>query len=192
MESKLDTKILRLCQRPGTESFEEGFRLLYAKYKDLVYRVAFRVTGNSADALDAAQEAFILIYRKIQNFKFKSKLSSWIYRVSVNSAIDTCRRRKKKEFCFVDISEEGQVCFLDKSDGGPCPSFKEEHGRVGFQRMLSVLSPKLRVVVVLRYLEELSYSEIAETLQLAIGTVKSRLSRAHLAIGEYLKGNSFR
>jgi RNA polymerase sigma-70 factor (ECF subfamily) len=186
MKLHSDNEILKLCRRPGTEAFEEGFRLLYVKYKDLVYRVSLRVTGNATDALDAAQETFIQVYKKLGSFKFNSKFSSWLYRISVNCSIDICRKRKKKESFFVDIGSCSQIfnenAFIETVTRERC-----KDPNVNFQGMLSVLSPKLRVVVVLRYLEGLSYSEIAETLQIAIGTVKSRLSRAHLAIGHFLK-----
>jgi len=186
MEVDIDKKILRLCRTPGTLGFEEGFRLLYDRYKDLVYRVSFRITCNSADALDAAQESFILVYKNLNGFNLKAKLSSWLYRIAVNSAIDICRKRKRKESCFVDILDQQNGLFVEGN------SMKErgDQGREDlfeFQRILSILSPKLRVVVVLRYLENLSYYEVAEMLSLPVGTVKSRLSRAHLAIGSYLK-----
>jgi len=186
MDESLDLKIVRLCRIPGTSGFEEGFRLLYDAYKDLVYRVSLRITCNSADALDAAQETFILIYKNINNFNLKSKLSSWLYRIAVNSAIDICRRRKRKESCFVDISDEPSALFFEERFLFESDEPRRE-GLFDFQKILSVLSPKLRVVVVLRYLENLSYGEVAEMLNLPVGTVKSRLSRAHLAIGSFLK-----
>jgi len=184
-----DGEILRFCKRPGSEAFEEGFKMLYSKYKDLVYRVCYRVAGNSADAMDAAQDAFIQVYKNLSGFQGNSKFSSWLYRVAVNCAVDICRKRKRNEAVFVDI--EGSQEFFDSNALLPNEGRKPDLGSESeFLEMISGLSPKLRLVTILRYLEGLTYSEIAEALQVAVGTVKSRLSRAHLAIGANLKAKA--
>lgn len=162
-----------------------AFGKLVQKHYEMVYAVAYGVLGNREEALDATQEVFIKVFREIGKFQGQSKFKTWLYRVSINSAIDACRRRRPTE-----PIEEGAVFETQSPSPREQASQEEVHELV--RKALGLLNPEHRAVLVLREWHELSYEEIAQTLQLEIGTVMSRLfyARKKLAelIGTKLKG----
>ena len=83
-----DAELVIVCQRTRATSLEGEYRKLYDRFKDRVYNVCFRITGNPSDALDASQEAFGIVFRRITEFRFESRFSSWVYRIAVNASID--------------------------------------------------------------------------------------------------------
>lgn len=195
MKADPDRELVRTCQATEPCGLEGAFRALYEQYRDRVYNVCYRITGNSSDALDAAQETFGILFRKVGEFRFESKFSSWVYRIAVNASIDLRRRANSRWVASLDAIREGDGTdgdvggHLDLSDelgNGPmvAASKRELEGEV--QRAILRLSPKMRVITILRYVEDLSYEEIAETLQISLGTVKSRLARAHQALDREL------
>jgi RNA polymerase sigma-70 factor (ECF subfamily) len=186
-----DATLVQACQAAlataGQPGLEGPFRALYDQYKDRVYNVCFRISGNAPDALDASQETFGILFRKLPDFRFQSKFSSWVYRIAVNASIDL-RRRSKRLASLEGLSEDHA-----RLGGGPASprEIEDEHAELPVQAMtrreleqqiqsaIDRLSPKLRAITVLRYIEALSYEEISEALQVSLGTVKSRLARAH-------------
>src|SRR6185436_13005274 len=94
-----DASLVQACQAAmateGQPGLEGPFRQLYEHYKDRVYNVCFRISGNGPDALDASQETFGILFRKLPDFRFQSKFSSWVYRIAVNASIDLRRRSKR-------------------------------------------------------------------------------------------------
>lgn len=184
-----DRDLVQRCRAIGCDDFEEAFAALYKRYKDRVFSIALRVTGNSDDALDAAQEAFVLVYQNLPGFKFESKFSSWLYRLVVNASIDLLRRQKSRTRRTRSMAPDSDELLDFTDDKQPQPQIALESKELGgqVQASISSLSPKLRVVTVLRYLQNMSYEDVAETLELSLGTVKSRLARAHLALFEHLK-----
>jgi len=185
-----DRELIAAIQAEPSSTGSEGFRLLYHKYKDKVYNISYRITGNPADALDASQETFSILFKKIREFRFDSKFSSWLYRIAVNSSIDLVRRGASKRLASLDASTEGGTATLIDRIESKQPAPEEKAGVYELenevQRSIQQLSPKLRTIVVLRYVEGLSYDEVAEVLRCSIGTVKSRLSRAHTALEKQL------
>jgi len=188
MNSDTDTKLIVACQESPITGLEGPFRELYDLYKDRVYNVCFRITGNPSDALDAAQETFGILFRKIFEFRFESKFSSWVYRIAVNASIDLRRRTRTRRLVSLDALQEGGAASaragggFDPSDERvemPVQAASRHELEAEVQRAIGRLSPKLRAITVLRYIESLSYEEIAETLRISLGTVKSRLARAH-------------
>jgi len=185
-----DRELVKLCQDPGSDEFEEAFTRLYGLYKDRVYNLAWRVTGDPVEALDISQETFALLLRKISTFQFESKFSSWLYRIVGNSSIDSKRRaasRGRLERGLPLSQETGQP--LEMEDGREeeppvAVLLKEREALV--QAAIRKLSPKLRAITVLRYMNGLAYEELAEVLQISLGTVKSRLARAHIALARHL------
>lgn len=190
MSADPDRELVLRCQTVGTEGFESAFSELYQKYKDKVYGIALRITGNRSDALDAAQEAFVLLYQNVASFQFDSKFSSWLYRLVVNASIDHVRRvRKRRRRSQVTtepvLSDSLEV--VDESAPDPVGFAESSELSDRIQAAILRLSMKLRIVTVLRYQQNLSYDELAETLDISLGTVKSRLARAHLALAEHLE-----
>jgi RNA polymerase sigma-70 factor (ECF subfamily) len=169
---------LAACRLPDSEGFEGAFEQLFVRYRERVYAIAFRVVGNAVDALDVVQESFALVLRKLQTFRGGSLFSTWLFRIVVNSSIDHRRKREAAR-----IGSQGE-CSVDMADEAPSPRDRAETKELGdqVQEAIALLSPKLRAILALRYLEDMSYEELAATLGLSLGTVKSRLARAHLAL----------
>jgi RNA polymerase sigma-70 factor (ECF subfamily) len=165
---------------------------LYEQYKDRVYNVCYRITGNATDALDASQETFGVMFRKIGEFRFDSKFSSWVYRIAVNASIDIKRRSGTRWLASLEGSRDSdgvefpRVDLRDERTEAPSVAASRHELEDEIQLAISRLSPKMRAITVLRYIESLSYEEIAEALHISIGTVKSRLSRAHHALDREL------
>src|SRR5262245_1437336 len=192
MNSDPDAELVLVCQRSVASALEGDYRRLYDRYKDRVYNVCFRITGNPSDALDASQEAFGIVFRRINEFRFESRFSSWVYRIAVNASIDVRRRARSRRLASLEALQDHQLGPRAKSEPAdrvvemPSISASRRELEQEIQRAISRLSPKLRAIIVLRYIESLSYEEVAETLQLSLGTVKSRLARAHEALDREL------
>jgi RNA polymerase sigma-70 factor (ECF subfamily) len=134
--------------------------------------------GNTHDAEDAAQDVFLKAYQALPRFQPDASLYTWLYRIAANTCIDY---RKKPIFAslFGD-SGEGERLVHDRASDAPSPEQLYQSKQIGraLQISLGKLSPKLRAIIVLKEIEELSYEEIAETLAISMGTVKSRIARA--------------
>ena len=187
-----DRDLILECQRSLGEGFGGAFREVYELYKDRVYNVCYRVTGNATDALDASQETFGIVHRKIGAFRFESRFSSWVYRIAVNASIDIKRRAASRPLTSLEVlqapldREGGAFDVEDERTEAPTAFASRHELEKDIQRAIDRLSPKMRAIIVLRDLESLSYDEIAETLDISLGTVKSRLSRAHAALDREL------
>ncbi len=175
-----DADLVAACRQPGDERFERAFEELFVRYRERVYAIAFRVTGNAVDALDVVQESFALLFRKLHGFRGGSLFSTWLFRIVVNCSIDSRRKREATRMPSL-LDEEPAAQLIDEEhDPRDHAAVRELGDQV--QEAISTLSPKLRVILALRYLEDMSYDDLAATLGLSLGTVKSRLARAHLAL----------
>ena len=175
--------IARLQKRDET-AFEELLR----QYEKKVYTLCFRMCGNSEDAEEAAQDTFLALWRGIDRFRQESSLSTWIYRLASNACIDLLRRRKKQGS---SLSLDDEELFLDAVDPAPRPREAVEHREAQklLQEGLSALPEEYRKVLILREIEGLSYTEIAESASLELGTVKSRISRGRVLLRNFLSGS---
>ena len=176
-----ETEDLVYVERVLREGTPEALRPLYERYRDKVYNTAYRITGDASLAEDVAHDVFLLVYERLGQFRRKSRFSSWLYRVAVNRATDAVRRRQRERWLFRgrvgEDAEEGEV--LATVERTPERAVESAELADAVARALGGLSLKLRTVVVLRYFEGLRYEEIAEVIGRSVGTVKSRLSRAH-------------
>lgn len=190
MKPDPDRSLVEACQSQRTGGLEGAFRDLYEAYKDRVYNVCYRITGNASDALDASQETFGILFRKIGEFRFESKFSSWVYRIAVNASIDLKRRSSARHTSSLEAAEGSpdsvQADLRDERIEAPLAAASRHELEDEVQAAIGRLSPKMRAITVLRYIENQSYEEIADTLQISLGTVKSRLSRAHEALDREL------
>ncbi len=174
-----DTDIVRLAQSRPTRRVAMG--ILYERFRERVYNVALRIVGNGDEAGDVLQDVFLLLFRKIHRFREQAFFASWVYRITVNVSLDHLRRRRRAplptsaEELLDRPQEAGELSGPERRLAG---RDLEGHVRSALRR----LSPRLRVVIVLRYLEGLAYGDIAEILECSVGTVKSRLNRAHAAM----------
>ena len=173
-----------LIRRAG-QGDSDAFRQLVETYQAPVYRLALRMCGGDAAlAEDAAQEAFLAAWRGLPRFRGDSRFSTWLYRLTTNAAIDW-RRREKRHRGMDDVTE------LELPDDGPGPQDQAEQAEAqqAVRRALSRLSEEHRQVLLLRYMQELDYAEIAAALEISEGTVKSRISRAKMRLRELLDGS---
>lgn len=185
-----DRGLVTRCQNPDSDEFEAAFEALYHRYRDRVYSIAYRIAGTSADAMDVVQETFSLLFRKIPDFRGESLFSTWLFRIVVNCAIDTKRqagsslRRRTASLSQLPCSEQPADEITTR------PADAAEIGELGdhVHETIQKISPKLRAILVLRYLEHLNYDQLCETLGLSMGTVKSRMARAHGALQRELAG----
>lgn len=155
-----------------------AFAELYYRYKDKVFNTAYRIVGDYEGARDVVHDVFLKVYVEAPGFLFKSSFSSWLYRITANRSLDEARRNKRRQ---THVSSEDVTEHLPSTRSYDHPEAvalgHEAEGEL--TRALDTLSPKLRTVITLRYFEALSYEEIAEIIQRPVGTVKSRLRRAH-------------
>lgn len=179
-----ERELIARLQKRDEAAFEELIR----QYEKKVYTLCFRMCGNSEDAEEAAQDAFLALWRGIDRFRQESSLSTWIYRLATNACIDTLRRRKKQSG---SVSLDDEELFVDAVDTSPQPQETVEHreARKLLQEGLSALPEEYRKVLILREIEGLSYTEIAECASLELGTVKSRISRGRSLLRNFLSGN---
>ena len=166
----------------------EAFGELVEQYRDNVYRLAYRMCGNAYDADEAAQEAFVAAWRALPNFRGDAKFSTWLYRLTTNAAIDVMRREKRHQ-----TVGDGEMMELADDADSPQETVERTEQQEAVQKALATLSEEYREVLLLRYMEEMDYAEIAEVLQLPSGTVKSRINRAKAALKAALlkSGNIF-
>lgn len=164
---------------------ELAFGELVRLYENKVYHLALRMCGNEEDAGDVAQEAFLAAWRGLPSFRGDSGFSTWLYRLVSNAAIDHLRRTKHQRG---QVSLDDDELNLDAADEAPTPHEAAEIRDLkdAVARGLRALSEDHRAVLVMREMQELSYEEIAETLSLDLGTVKSRISRARNALRKIL------
>lgn len=156
----------------------EAFRALYERYRDKVFATAWRILGEHHAAADVAQEVFVKLHGELGRFKFESKFSTWLFRVAVNHALNRAEEAARRARLRERAAGDGRAA-PPSGEGRPLDE--------AVARAVARLSPKLRAVVGLRYLEGLSYEEIAEVLEISVGTVKSRLFAAHEALRALLE-----
>jgi len=166
---RTESELLAACRRGE----RDGFRELFELYKDKVYSVALRFAGQPAEAMDIAQDTFLKLFSSLADFRGDSRLETWIYRLVVNRCLDHRRRSRR----WLPLGEAFGSTLRAKGDSLENVLRQERNGRV--QQAVEGLPPDLRIAVVLRYTEGMSYDEIAEVLGCAPGTVASRLHRAH-------------
>ena len=179
-------EILLISRARGGD--RDAFGALVEQYRDNVYRLAYRMCGNAYDADEAAQEAFVAAWRALPNFRGDAKFSTWLYRLTTNAAIDVMRREKRHQ----TVGDGEMVDLADDADS-PQETVERTEQQEAVQKALATLSEEYREVLLLRYMEELDYAEIADVLQLPSGTVKSRINRAKAALKTALlkSGNIF-
>ncbi len=186
----MDTdELVRLCKKGD----REAFGALVEEYQARIVNIAFGMLSDRDDAMDAAQETFIRIYRAIGGFNEKSSLSTWIYSICKNVCSDALRKRQRTiRGASIEASaadEDSKVIEPADADADPEQRYiKNERQRL-VKKALSELKPEYREMITLYDLNGLSYEEIAEVLDIPIGTVKSRLSRARDGLKKKLLEN---
>lgn len=169
---------------------ENAFRALFDKYREKVYRIAFRFVRNKDDALEVTQEVFLRVYLSLKSFQTNSKFFTWLYRIAVNRSIDFSRSRRHDPTTSLDAVESSQTLTLGRHAQRSTPSPGELAQARELEELVAQaieqLSPKHRAVFVLHASENLSYRQIADVLGCNIGTVMSRLFYARKRLREEL------
>ena len=166
-----------------------AFETLVKEYEKNVYNLALRMTGNSEDAADMAQEAFIKAYNSLTAFRGDSKFSVWLYRIVSNVCLDFLRSRSRKQTVSLSTeNDDGEEVELDIADETHSPEQLLDRSltRDAVRRGLAALPPNHREILLLREIQGLSYEEIADVLGLEAGTVKSRIFRARKKLCSFL------
>lgn len=166
-----------------------AFETLVKEYEKNVYNLALRMTGNSEDAADMAQEAFIKAYNSLTAFRGDSKFSVWLYRIVSNVCLDFLRSRSRKQTVSLSTeNDDGEEVELDIADETHSPEQLLDRSltRDAVRRGLAALPPDHREILLLREIQGLSYEEIADVLGLEAGTVKSRIFRARKKLCSFL------
>ena len=174
---------------------QEAFAQLVQTYQKPVYNLCLRMVSNPSDAEDLAQEAFLKAWRGLSFYKFESSFSTWLYRLTSNVCIDFLRQQKRKNTVSLTVMEEEENRELEIYDPAPVPEEKaiDSENRRAVAAAMAQLEEEYRLVLSLRVVEELSYEQIADVLDLKVGTVKSRLARARDKLRKLLlqNGNIF-
>ncbi|NLI60518.1 MAG: sigma-70 family RNA polymerase sigma factor [Clostridiales bacterium] len=164
-----------------------AFEELVLLFDKKIYNYCLRMTNNPSDAEDLAQEVFIKVYRNLKSFRKDSKFSTWIYRIAHNTCVDNYRR---KRFKLISLNkEEDQQEEMDIPSPNPLPEeqlVSQEQYKL-IKECIAELKPKYKSVIILRDIQSYSYKEIADILDIPIGTVKSNISRARALLREALK-----
>jgi RNA polymerase sigma-70 factor (ECF subfamily) len=174
------------------ERFQNGdlyaFDLIVKRYKNQLLNFVYRFLGNAEEAEDLVQETFLRVYRNRKAYQKVAKFSTWIYTIAGNLAKTELRKRKRRK--FFSISDLGyNEKDYDISDEAYNPE-KDVDGRMKeeiIHKEIDELSPKFREVIVLRDVQQLSYEEISQIVNIPLGTVKSRVNRGRLKLQEKLK-----
>ena len=166
---------------------QRAFTCLVDAYKVPVYNLCYRMLGTAAEAEDAAQETFVRIYTRLKTYDRRQKLSSWILAVASHYCIDRLRRRRIN---WLSISEVPPLRLLSPDQAQPEDMSMGRESREEIKNLLQSLSPEHRMVITLRYWQDLSYVEMAEVLGATESAIKSRLHRARRILAQQLIAQS--
>ena len=179
-----EERLIAGAQRGDVNAFNE----LVLHYQDRVYNLAYRIMGDPASAADAAQEAFISAFQSMDRFRGGS-FKSYLMRIVANQCYDVLRRRKRRPATSVEdfeVDEEANPALVSQGERPEAHVERLEMARF-IQAGIDSLPADQRITLVLADVEQLSYQEIAETMDVALGTVKSRLARGRAKVRDYLR-----
>jgi len=159
-----------------------AFKILFQSYRDAVFNLCYRFANNKEDAEDLCQEVFFKIYNSISTFKHKSKLSTWIYRITVNLCLNFKRKHRKFNWFFLDDTSEekkdNSPCLTIPADDQPDRTLEQKEREKIVQDAINLLPNNQRVALLLQRYEGLSVQEIADVLGTSALSIQSRLARA--------------
>ena len=173
-----DEELVRKAKAEDSRAFGE----LVTRYESKVYSLALRMVRNPEDAEDVLQDTFLRAYRGIKSFQGNSTFSTWIYRITANSALMRLRKRQLPTVSIEDSNEREMPINIADWAPGPVEQMLSQETQQAMSEAIEALPPEFRQVFVLRDVEELSNAEVAEILDISIAAVKSRLHRARLKV----------
>lgn len=186
-----EEQLIRRAQQGDNGAFEE----LLLLHQKKVYNLCLRMSANPDDALDLSQEAFLRAWRSLGQYQFEANFSTWLFRLTSNICIDFLRRKKRRQETSLtesyDDSDEGAELSVPDAQPGPEQQAMTNETKIELARAMEQLSPEHREILQLRVVEDLQYEQIADILGVRVGTVKSRLARARLALRKILKAGNY-
>ncbi|MFO7653791.1 MAG: sigma-70 family RNA polymerase sigma factor [Candidatus Krumholzibacteriia bacterium] len=189
-DRRSDLRLIHRCKRGE----EDAFATVLQRYRGPIYNLCLRMVRNSEDARDLAQEIFIKVFSLLDRYDEKFAFSSWLFRIATNHCIDHLRRNRLRFLSLEGtVGPDGEEMELQLPDSGPGPDtvMQRQEALELLEEVIGELPPHYRVITLLRHDEQLSYEEIAETLQLPLGTVKARIHRARNMIQQMLAARSY-
>lgn len=182
-----DRPIIERCKNGDLSAFDE----LVHRYEKQVYGFAYRMSGNYDDANDIAGEAFIKVFQGIESFRGDSNFSTWLFRIVTNLYLDHRKRTRAHVNIpldeYIDLEESSVARQIEDTSPGPLEQIETAERNEAIQAAILQLPDYQRIMILLFHVHGKSYEEIAEIVELPIGTVKSRLNRARLALREKLQ-----
>ncbi|MGD1101449.1 MAG: sigma-70 family RNA polymerase sigma factor [Terriglobia bacterium] len=177
-----ETQLIARAQRGE----EEAFAALFEAHKRRVYSLCLRMTGNTAEAEDLTQEAFLQLFRKISTFRGESAFSTWLHRLAVNVVLMHLRKKGLQQISLdeVDTSQDEPV---KRDYGSDDRRLTGSVDRIGLQKAIADLPPGYRAVFVLHDVEGYEHNEIAEIMDCSVGNSKSQLHKARMKLRERLR-----
>lgn len=187
--NEIENTLIQKAKSGDTDAFSQ---LIY-QYEQKIYAIAFKVFKNETDAYDVAQEICIKLYQKIDQFRFESAFSTWLYRIATNTAIDEYRKQKRKtshEASMIESDETSEepleIQIPDKADTPEEALLRKEKIKYVWDA-IKQLSEDHQEIIILKDIDQKSYEEIVLHLDISMGTVKSRLARARTALKKNLQ-----
>jgi RNA polymerase sigma-70 factor (ECF subfamily) len=177
-----ETDLILRCQKGDQAALRE----IYERYREKVYRIAYGVVRQREDALEIVQDVFIKVFRTITLFEGKSRFYTFLYRITMNTAIDHVRKVKKIPRTVVQ--EEGGIQLSEELERGPDRMLLRKELEEKVKGAMEKLPADQKMAVVLREIEGLSYQEMAEAMECSVGTVMSRLHYGRKKMQDLLKG----
>lgn len=184
-----DSMLIERAQRGDQSAFD----LLIRKHSERAYQYAFRLTRSQEEASDIVAEAFVRIYKALGSFKGESAFTTWLYRIETNCFLDMRKKQRSRPATSLDAAlqtADGELA-LQIEDTAPSPYIEtERRERMSLiETAVEDLPEYQKAMIVMYHAEMLSYEDIAQSLDLPIGTVKSRLNRARMSLRERLSDN---
>lgn len=182
MKKLIDSDILKRFKSGDYSAFKE----IVTTYQDNIYNLCVYMTGDPVNAQDLTQDVFIKAYENLKNFKPKASIYTWLYRIAINTCIDYKRKTSFESIHSYQYNEE-TILHQPSTHLQPESIYDSNQTASTLKRALFKLSKKLKAVIIMKEIEGLSYEEIAQALDVSIGTVKSRISRARDELQKLLK-----
>ena len=184
-----DITLIKQCQRGNPDALGR----LILKYQDRLYNAILKICGNSDDAAELTQESFVKVLENIDGFRSQSSFYTWLFRIGINLTLNACKRKLRLGMRSLDVGSDeapGSKWPANLPDAKQTDPADQAEKNELIQRVLAgleKLEDQQRTIIVLRDIEGMNYEQIAEVMNLELGTVKSRLSRARGALKELLQ-----
>ncbi|MFQ6092596.1 MAG: RNA polymerase sigma factor [bacterium] len=180
-----DTELVERCR----QNDRDAFSVLVDRHKRMVLGYAYRMVGDEQEAEDIAQDVFLRVYQALPRFRGESKFTTWLYKIVSNVCLNRLRKVRPETLSIEANDEEQNFSPLRLADRGNTPetNFERKRFRERIRTLVSSLPPQYSAVITLRHLQDMAYDEIASTLDLPLGTVKTHLFRAKERLKEILE-----